>query len=35
MREQVTEAVVYLLAQDLDRTIANLAYPVGMGVGIG
>ena len=35
LREKVTEAVVYLLAQDLDRTIANLAYPVGMGVGIG
>jgi hypothetical protein len=31
--EAVKKALVYLIAADLERSIANLGYPVGCGVG--
>jgi len=31
-KQPVREALIYLIANDLERSIANLGYPVGMGL---
>ncbi len=34
-RAPVEQGLIYLIGQDIDRAIANLGYPVGMGIGVG
>ncbi|WP_286948992.1 MULTISPECIES: hypothetical protein [Brevundimonas] len=34
-RSPVEQGLIYLIGRDIDRAIANLGYPVGMGIGVG
>ncbi|RIJ65141.1 hypothetical protein D1604_12540 [Brevundimonas sp. LPMIX5] len=34
-RSPVEQGLIYLIGRDIDRSIANLGYPVGMGIGVG